>query len=444
MTVPAVAERLCYDSAELEFAATVTDIRLNSTVTAESGDQQQLWQVALDRTAFYPAGGGQPWDTGMLIATARSGAKLEVPVERVEEDNAGEVWHFVRKPLVQGTEVVGRVDSARRIDHAQQHSGQHLLSAVFLRELGARTVSFHLGEESSTIDLQLRDLQLRDLQSPSEDAQPLSDEQLRRVEYLVNVVIFEDHALRPGWVSREEAEAMLARGDLRKLPERTGPMRIVEMSGIEFNACGGTHVASTGAIGGLLLRRLEKVRGGPRVEFVCGLRAVRAAAADFASLRSVAGALSVGPAEVSERVSLLLKETKSAAKERRSLLAELAEAKAVALLAEAPEGLVVHAIFAGKDIDFAKQVAAKISRAGRAAVIGVTSGVSTGAAGAIALARGAGSGVHAGNLLRGAFAAAGARGGGSGELAQGICPAEGVASLVAQLAAALAGAESQD
>src|SRR6202034_288980 len=100
-SVPGVgAKRLYYESAALEFEAVVADIRLDSR--AEGGE---LWQVALDRTAFYPEGGGQPWDTGVLVATARSGAVLEVPVERVEEDEAGEVWHYLRKPLLEGTEV---------------------------------------------------------------------------------------------------------------------------------------------------------------------------------------------------------------------------------------------------------------------------------------------------------------------------------------------------
>src|SRR5579875_1848020 len=157
MPTQTIAQRLYYDSPILEFTAHVTDIRLVEKDPAAPADSAQLWQVALDRTAFYPEGGGQPWDTGVLIATAPSGTTLEVPVERVEEDDAGEVWHFVRKPLVAGTHIVGRVDAERRIDHEQQHSGQHLLSAMFLRELNARTVGFHLGAESSTIDLDLKE-----------------------------------------------------------------------------------------------------------------------------------------------------------------------------------------------------------------------------------------------------------------------------------------------
>jgi alanyl-tRNA synthetase len=309
----AAAERLYYDDAGLEFAARVTDIRLDSHAVGEGGLKEQVWQVALDRTAFYPVGGGQPWDTGVLVATAKSGAVLEVLVERVEEDGAGEVWHFVRKPLPEGTEIIGRVDAERRMDHAQQHSGQHLLSAMFLRELGAPTVSFHLGADSVTIDLAV---------------EKVSEEELRRVEVAANRLIYEDRAMRPTWVEREEAEAMLDRGELRKLPERAGRMRIVEMEGVEFNACGGTHVRSTGAIGGLLVRRVEKVKQGQRVEFCCGLRAVRAAAKDYARLRELGALLSVGPADLAGRVAGLIEDKKAAAKELKVLRRQLPQAPA--------------------------------------------------------------------------------------------------------------------
>ncbi len=294
-----VAKRLYYDSAALDFAATVTDIRLDSRAGSD-----QLWQLALDETAFYPEGGGQPFDTGVLVAVAPSGATLKVPVERVEEDEHGEVWHYVRKPLVAGTEVTGWVDSERRVDHEQQHSGQHLLSAMFLREVGARTVSFHLSSESSTIDLALAD-----------GAERLTEAELNRVEDAVNRVVYEGRPLLSHWVERGLAEAMLARGDLRKIPDREGPLRVVQMQGIEFNACGGTHVQNTGAIGAVLVRKMEKVRQGWRVEFVCGLRAVRAARRDFSTLREVAQTLSVGAPDVPGRVDALLAQAKRSAKE---------------------------------------------------------------------------------------------------------------------------------
>lgn len=299
-----VAERLYYDSAALEFEARVVDIRLDSKDT--SG---QLWQVCLDRTAFYPTGGGQPFDVGVLRATAKSGATLDVAVERVEEDEQGEVWHYVRKPLMAETEVLGIVDSVRRVDHEQQHSGQHLLSATFLREMGARTVGFHLGAEISTIDLDLKE-------RPTED-------DLRRVEDAANKTASEARPFLTHWVSPEYAEEMLRRGDLVKLPPLRERMRIVQIQGIEFNACGGTHVGNTGAIGAITLRRVEKVKQGFRVEFCCGLRAVRMARKDYVLLDAIGRGLSVAPVDVPGRVEKLLEEKKAQAKEIKRLGAEL-------------------------------------------------------------------------------------------------------------------------
>jgi alanyl-tRNA synthetase len=297
--VESPAERLYYEDPTLGFTASITDIRL---VSREGADH--LWQLAFDRTAFYPTGGGQPHDTGVLIATAPSGTTLEVPVERVEEDDAGEVWHFVRKPLNEGTQITGRIDAARRMDHAQQHSGQHLLSAIFLREFAAPTVSFHLGADSVTIDLAI---------------ERITDDDLQRIELAANHEIYANHPIHPRWVARDEAEAMLARGDLRKLPEREGPMRIVTMQSIEHNACGGTHVASTGAIGSILLRRVEKNKKNQRVEFVCGLRAVMAARRDLTVLRQTASLLSTGMSDLPARVEKLLQDNKSTAKELKAL-----------------------------------------------------------------------------------------------------------------------------
>lgn len=410
----AVAERLYHDSPSLEFTAQVTDIRLVATEKNEAGEKAQLWQVALDRTAFYPEGGGQPWDKGVLIATARSGATLEVAVERVEEDEGGEVWHFVRKPLVEGTEVVGRIDAERRREHMQQHSGQHLLSAVFLKQLGARTVSFHLGAESSTIDLAL-----------PEGVASLLEAQVEAVEGEVNRLVFEDRPLRPRWHTRVEAEAMLAQGLLRKLPDRPGALRVVEMQGVEFNACGGTHVASTGAIGAVLLRRLERVKQGWRVEFVCGGRAVRVARREYALLAEVAGSLSVGGADVPGRIAALQEQNRAAAKGHRALLEELAEARAAELLHGVAGSVVVQAFFAGKPVEFAKRVASAVARQAHAAVVGVTEGEQAG----VVLALPPGAGRHAGNLLREVSEAFGVRGGGSVELAQCVCPAEQVRAV---------------
>src|SRR6202041_4047271 len=210
VSMPA-SERLYYaDSFLRNFTATVTDVRELSR-----NDGESVWQLAMDRTAFYPTSGGQRYDTGVLRATSRGGASLDVAVESVEEDENGEVWHFVRKPLAAGTMVEAEIDWERRLDHMQQHTGQHLLSAVFLREVGAATVSFHLGETLSTIDLATG---------------PLAAHTLERIERLANEIIAEDRPVRAQLVERAEAEAMLAAGELRKLPDRAGAIRILEIA----------------------------------------------------------------------------------------------------------------------------------------------------------------------------------------------------------------------
>jgi alanyl-tRNA synthetase len=172
---------------------------------------------------------------------------------------------------------------------------------MFLRELGAKTVSFHLGAEASTIDLDC--------------AERPGEGDLVRVEEAANRVVFEGRPLLSHWVERGLVEEMLKRGDLRKVPEREGPLRVVQMQGIEFNACGGTHVANTGAIGAVLLRKLEKVKQGWRVEFVCGMRAVRVARRDYELLAGTAKLLSVGAVDLPGRVTKLMENLKAALKD---------------------------------------------------------------------------------------------------------------------------------
>ncbi|RXH56069.1 alanyl-tRNA editing protein [Granulicella sibirica] len=385
-----VAERLYYDAQELmDFGAVVTDIRLESRV-----DGKNRWQVALDRTAFYPESGGQPWDLGTIEAVARSGARLEVPVLAVVED-AGEVWHVVEKPLTAGTEVTGRVDAGRRLDHMQQHTGQHLLSAVFLRELGAATVSFHLGADSSTIDLAVG---------------ALDWENAVGVEEAANRLIAENRGVSVEVVERGLAETMLERGELRKLPEREGTIRIVAIEGVEWNACGGTHVASTGRIGGLTVRRIERMKQAVRVEFCCGLRAVRAARQDFERIGEIGRLLSSGPGELAGKISVMLDDARSTAKQSRTLLEEIAGFEARTLA-----GRLVEAT--SRDAEYAKLLAAKVvALDGRRVAIIRTS---NGERGTIVLAAGGDAGVNCGAVLKDSLAVLGARGGGSAGMAQG-------------------------
>lgn len=395
-----MVDRLYYgDSFLTSFDAVVTDICLVSRTGGEA-----LWQVALDRSAFYPTSGGQPFDKGNLTATSRTGAVLEIPIDEIAEDEQGEVWHYTSKPLVAGTPVHAAIDWERRLDHMQQHSGQHLLSAIFSRELGAHTVSFHLGDESSTIDL---------------NTASIAHASLERVERLANEIIAQDRPISTRTVSRNEAESLLAAGQLRKLPEREGDIRLIEIEGIDLNACGGTHLRSTGQIGGLALRSTEKVRQGWRVEFVCGLRAVAAARRDFGVLTEAAGKLSIPASQLPQSVERLLAEAKHSAKERQKLREEIAHYEAAELLASAPvqDGMrIVRKQFADHDADYIKLLASKLA-AGSDAIVLLASTQQEPAS--VVFGRSAELRFPCGELMRNALADLGLRGGGSTTMAQG-------------------------
>jgi alanyl-tRNA synthetase len=404
------SERLYHSDSFLRtFTGTVTDVRKLAGSQADS-----IWQVAMDRTAFYPTSGGQPFDTGLLRTSV-----LEVPVEQVEEDEQGAVWHFVRKPLQAGAQVEGQIDWERRFDHIQQHTGQHLLSAVFIEELQAATVSFHLGEQTSTIDL-----------TPAS----LTPHNLERVERIANEIIGEDRPVTTRYVSREEAEAMLVAGELRKLPDRQGSIRLIDIADCDLNACGGTHVRSTGQIGGLQVRGVGKVSRGVRVEFLCGLRAIRASRADAAILNQTAALLSTGAAELPAAVGRLLRDGKTGAKERQRLREELAVFQAAKLVSEvAIEDslrLVVRE-WKDRDRDYVKLLAARAAAAARATAVILCAKDAEPMR--IFVARSPDLNFDSGRILREALAHFGLRGGGSADLAQGDVPREHESALLASL-----------
>ena len=412
------AERLYYaDSTLTTFTALVTDIRERSRSNGAS-----LWQVALDRSAFYPTSGGQPHDTGILTATAPSGATLEAPIIDVDEDEQGEIWHLTHKPLLAGTAVEGRIDWRRRIDHMQQHSGQHLLSALFDRELAAPTVSFHLGDTVSTIDL-------------GKDA--IDAAQLEQIEQIANAVIAEARPITQHTVSRPEAERLLAQGRVRKLPSRGGDIRLITISDLDRNACGGTHLASTTQIGSLLIRSTERVRQGLRVSFVCGQRALAAARADDLLLSQLSRELSVGRADLPAALNRIRADARTAAKEQQRLREDLANYHAARLLVEDPSHhnlRIVRRIFPDRDVDYVKLLAARVTGAAPHTVALLASTQQTPAT--LVVATGQDLARDANQLLRGALASSGGRGGGSPTLAQGQIPPE-------QLAAALDGLEAE-
>jgi alanyl-tRNA synthetase len=394
-----MSHRLYYADPSLTvFDAHVSDIREVSRTQGRS-----LWQISLDRSAFYPTSGGQLHDTGLLTATSSGGAVLEAPILAVEEDEQGEVWHTTPKPLLAGTAVRGYVDWSRRRDHMQQHSGQHLLSAVVYRQLGAATLSFHLGEMTSTIDLA---------------REAISAEELERVEDLVNEIIAENRPVTMRTISPGEAKMLLAAGKLHKLPDREGDIRLIEIDEIDLNACGGTHVRATGEIGGLLIRGTERVRQGLRVEFVCGLRAVVTARRDLATLTRAASVLSVGRREVSEAVDRLLAEAKAAHKAQQKLIEELVAYHAASLLQTLDEGpRLIRQTFTGHDGGYLKLLASRLTAS--AAQICVLLAATQEEPARVVLAASADRKIDCGTLLREALAVYGARGGGSAGIAQG-------------------------
>jgi alanyl-tRNA synthetase len=295
-----VTERLYYhDSSLLRFSATVV----------EAGTCDGRIFVVLDRTAFYPTSGGQPHDLGRL-----SGRSV---VEVADRDDDGAVLHFVEDTIAVGETVEGEIDRARRLDHMQQHTGQHVLSAAFVRVLDVPTVSFHLGTESSTVDL----------------AGDLDATAIVAVEEEANRIVWDDRTVAVRFVSEEEA----ARLSLRKEPARTGTLRLVEVQDFDLSACGGTHVPRTGAIGVIAETGWERYKGGTRISFVCGGRALRA----FRSLRDATSAtsrlLSVQTAELPDAVARLQAEARDQSLRARAMGEELATFEAAALKREASE-----------------------------------------------------------------------------------------------------------
>ena len=417
-------ERLYYDDAFLtSFSAQVTDIREYSRKNGQS-----LWQIALDRTAFYPTSGGQPHDLGTLSASARSGAVLTAEIDEVVEDEDGEVWHMTTKPLLAGTAVTGTIQWERRLDHMQQHTGQHLLSAIFAEDLRAATVSFHLGESSSTIDLA----------ADTPEAQSAILAGLEKVERRVNVAISRNTHVSQQTVSNDEAKELLAAGKVRKLPPREGSIRLVQIPELDLNACGGTHVSALGQIGSLLLRSTERVKKGVRVEFVCGLRAVTAARQDYSTLARIAAALSTKASETPSAVDRLLAESKAFHKERQKLREELANHHAVQLAVEEriDKGLrLVKRSFYDRDPEYIKLLASRlIASVPQTAAIFVSLAQEP-AAIVIACNRSVGTGC--GDILKEALAAYDLRGGGSTEIAQAQVPGKHAFEISESIAAML-------
>ena len=380
-----MTERLYYQDAYLAaFQATVLE-------RADDGRR-----VYLDRTAFYPTSGGQPHDTGRLGG-----------VEVVDVVDEGErIAHLVAAPVPAGT-IRGEVDWARRFDLMQQHTGQHLLSAVLEDLHGFHTVSVHFGQDASTLDL---------------DTPAITPEQVAAAETRANLVVTENRPVSIGFEDAAEAAG------LRKPSDRTGPLRIVTILELDRSACGGTHVRATGEIGPILIRKVERVRKAVRLEFLCGMRAVRRARADQELLARLAAQYSAAQDELPALVEAQRGELKDAVAGRREAEAQLDRYRAAELYAgAAPDAAGLRRIVVREEggIDRLRGLAQAVAALPRAVFVGVAASPP-----GLLVAASEDSGRDAGAMLRGALAPAGGRGGGTPRLAQGTVGAEALERVV--------------
>jgi alanyl-tRNA synthetase len=360
--------------------------------------------VILDRSAFYPTSGGQVHDTGTLTV-ADSNEQLRVA--EVVDTEDGRVVHYLESPLKgvkPGTSVRGQVDPTRRRDHMQQHSGQHVLSAAWVRLFDMHTVSFHMADDYCSIDL---------------DTPTLTKEQIEAAEFMANEVILENRPVEIRFVTREEAGKL----GLRKIPVADrNELRIIDIRDFDLSACGGTHVNRTGQIGCILLRKAERVRQGWRVEFVAGQRAVATARRDFTTLSEAAAMFSAHIYDVPPQVRKSLDEMRSLRKQREQSLEELADAQATAMLAETSEAngrkLVVRT-FSDGDVNSIKLLAQKLTRLAPnvVALLATTSPQPS-----LVFAQSPGQPLDMGSLMKETMASFGGRGGGTKDMAQGGVP----------------------
>lgn len=402
-----MTERLYYNDASLrEFDATV--------VSCEPSGSQ--FRVTLDRTAFYPTSGGQPFDTGKLNDIA----VVEVSDSDVDS-GADEIIHVTEKPIDAGP-VHGAIDWPRRFDHMQQHTAQHMLSAAFIELFGFQTVSFHLGRDVSTIDL---------------TAPSVVPRHLEEAERRVNEVIFEDREIYVRYGTAEE----LAREGIRKKVDREGTLRVIDIAGFDRQPCGGTHLARTGQAGMLLVRKCERQKQFWRVEFVAGFRALAAAREDLRILRAAVERIGCGMPELPQMIAKIQDERRTAQHDAKKLTEHLAEFEAAELLAKnaarSADGSrkMVARVFEDASASYLSMLAAKL-----VANPAVRAVLASRAANAIVLAQSAGLDGDMGALLRELLAQFGGKGGGSKIFAQGsVADGAAVEDIMKEAKALLAG-----
>jgi alanyl-tRNA synthetase len=389
-----MTNRLYYDDPHLRsFDASIVAID-------RRGDQLI---VTLDRSAFYPTSGGQPFDTGTIAGLRvvdvidREDGTVAHVIERSAKasrsENTSRATELEREALAERMPVHGEIDWARRFDHMQQHTGQHVLSAAFEHLFHVRTVSFHLGADASTIDL----------------AREVSAAEIAAAEDEANRIVWDDRPVAIRYASAEDAANL----PLRKESKREGTLRLIDIADFDLSACGGTHVARTGAIGVIAVAGAERFKGGQRIEFLCGRRALDRFRALRDSVAAGVRLLSVTPAELSGSIERMQADAKEQKRTIVALQTEVARFRAAEIAASAENGVVLRAI--DGDANTLKALASAIaSKSGLAAVL-----VSTSRPALIVVARASDVGIDAQRVLAGLIERFGGRGGGKAELAQG-------------------------
>ncbi len=380
-----MTERLYYDNAYLtEFDATVLACRPNGS----------RYDVLLDRSAFYPTSGGQPYDTGMLGHACVTDVNVT--------DN--EVWHTVSQPLQPGSTVHGCIDWPRRFDHMQQHAGDHMIASALHRLMGGVTIGLHISDDVSTIDVSM----------PGGDTR-ITDEDIRRIELDVNTRIQRDVPIRCWFPNEAELSAL----PLRKQPTVTEHIRIVAIGEDEMVACGGTHPASAGQLGLVKILSVAPARGKMRVTFLAGQRALADYFRCSAAAHTAAAQLSTGVESLPSSVAAMQEKLHNAEYELLRLKKEQLLTQAERYIAEADplaDGTKLIARFVEADAMLLRDLASRLIEApGIIALLGAKNGEQA----VYVFGRSANAPLNMGTLLRDCARPLGGKGGGKPDFAQG-------------------------
>ncbi|HHY2676185.1 alanyl-tRNA editing protein [Bacillus toyonensis] len=297
-------------------------------------DKEDNLYVVLNETAFYPTGGGQPYDTGTLNGTL---------VTNVEEVN-GEIRHFIAEQL-ETAEVEGKINWERRFDHMQQHAAQHILSAAFWDHFNIPTIGFHLGKETVTIDLETENL-------PAET--------IEKAVQIANNIVFENHPIRIQWMNLEEAKTL----PLRKEPTLTENIRVVIIENFDYNGCGGTHPRRTGEVGLIQVLNWERNKGGIRLTFIAGWRTLKLTGQQQQIMKDVSKQLNSSETDIPAKVAQLLISQKENEKAIQTMNEKLLFAEANELLqqpAEIHAGFLISKVFTNRSMQEVAKLSAIIT-----------------------------------------------------------------------------------